>query len=227
MSEISEKFHGCSFYTGDYGKFSSLLYDYQLIDENLPKVSSIVVKTNNKTKTLSEIQFFFPNLHTVTIEKANKVNDFHFLKELKNLKKLRVQETSSQKDWKFLKDMSIEELTLYDDSNISINLLPDSLKKLSLYGSFEYSSLTALDNLKELTIDNSAGHPLIKEYKDLPNEYELPLLPKSLESLVIRGYCKLKNNGFLENLDSNCRIYLPDKGCQDLLIPARFSNISN
>ena len=226
MSNILEKFQGCTFYSGDYGKFSSILYNNQLIDENLSKVTTMVVKTNNKTKTLIQTLNFFPNLHTVKIEKANKVTDLNFLNELKNLKELLVQETLSQKDWEFLKDILLEKLTVYSISNISINLLPNSLEKLSLYGSFEYSSLTNLENLKELIIDNSSGNPLLKEIKDLPNEYELPLLPKSLENLVIRGSCKLKNNGFLEKLNSTCKIYTPDKGCQDLSIPDRFSNTS-
>jgi len=226
MSDISEKFQGCTFYSGDYGEFSQMLYNNQIVDENLSKVSTMVVKTNNNTKSLVQTLDFFPNLHTVKIEKANKVTDFNFLNELENLKELWVQETISQKDWTFLKDMSLEKLTVYSKSNISINLLPNSLKKLNLYGSFEYSSLTDLENLKELIIDNSSGNPLLKEIKDLPNEYELPLLPKSLENLVIRGSCKLINNGFLEKLNSTCRIYTPDKGCKDLSIPDRFSNTS-
>jgi hypothetical protein len=33
--------------------------------------------------------------------------------------------------------------------------------------------------------------------KDM-NEHELPLLPESLENLVVRGSCKLKENKFLK-----------------------------
>ena len=44
MSDISEKFQGCTFYSGDYGEFSQMLYNNQIVDENLSKVSTMVVK---------------------------------------------------------------------------------------------------------------------------------------------------------------------------------------
>jgi hypothetical protein len=226
MSEISDKFPGCNFYSGEYNEFSSILYNNQIVEERLSEVTTLTVKTNDKTKSLGHVPDFFPNLHTIKIFKAKKVNDFDFLKNLKSLKEVLIDETQSQKNWEFLKDMRIDKLTVYNNSNVAISDIPNTLSKLVLNGSFDYSSLCDLTTIKELTIDNSSGNPFIKEVKDLPDEFELPPLPESLEHLTIRGYCRLTSSSFLQFLNDTCKIYIPDKGCKDLLIPERFTNVS-
>ena len=30
----------------------------------------------------------------------------------------------------------------------------------------------------------------------------------------------------IDNLNNDCKIYVPDKGCEDLIIPERFTNVS-
>lgn len=226
MSKISDQFPGITFFSGEYDKFSKIVYNDQIIEENLPNITSLVIKTNNKIKSLSHILEFFPNPHTIKIHKSNKVIDFRFLSELKHLKKIWIEETQSQKDWEFLKGISLEDVSLYDESNVLVNSLPITVKKLSLYGSFDFSYLTNLKNLNELLVDNSLGNPLLKEVKDLSDEYELPKLPPSLTRLVIRGSCKLKSVKCLENLNDECEIYIPGKGCEGLEIPERFTNVS-
>lgn len=226
MSEIAELFKGCDFYTGDYGEYASHLAGYQLVGDNIPKVSQMRVKVANKIKSLGHTLDYFPNLHTLIIEKANKVTDFDYIRHLYNLKELRVRETSAQENWAFLESTSLEKATVYDEANISISILPKSLKELALYGSFDFSPLSGFEGLEELVIDNSAGNPLLAEKKNLQDNYELPLLPSSLKRLVIRGSCELKDNDFLGKLSDDCKIYMPDKGCENLSIPDRFSNAS-
>ena len=58
----------------------------------------MVVKTNNNTKTLVQTLDFFPNLHTVKIEKANKVTDLNFLNNKRLFQSLLKK---PQLDWVF------------------------------------------------------------------------------------------------------------------------------
>ena len=60
----------------------------------------------------------------------------------------------------------------------------------------------------------------------IPDPNDLPKLPPSLTRLVIRGSCKLKSVKCLENLNDECKIYVPGKGCEGLEIPERMTNVS-
>ena len=226
MKEKIKKLKGCEFFVNDYGSWrSEKTKPDNITEENINSIGKIIIKTNDSVKELSNISLF-NNIHTLRIERCRKVEDFSFISNLKKLKDLFVEDTPLQNGMDFLSNLNLEKVTLYDESGILIDSLPKTLTDLKLNGSFEYSYLSSLENLNELFIDNSSGNKLLDEVKDLPDEYELPLLPKSITYLGIRGSCKLKSNRCLDNLNNDCKIYIPDKGCENLIIPERFTNVS-
>lgn len=166
--------------------------EYSFLDD-MKNLKILNVSMDEKTEFPEKIGEL-SNLNELIVTDADDIKEFNVIKNLTNLKVLKIESAKSLKTLDFigdlkLKTLSIEAYELKDFSVLKGNDTIEKLKIITSYNNAQFEPVSTMKNVKELDIDAS-------DYTD----YELIGNLKSVEKLYLKMFDTTRSMCFLRNM---------------------------